>query len=183
MAAKSKKASAAASASASTRVEPAASLSLPEAAPSPTPPAVAAAPPSPVRPPMVAAEVPTDAPAGAVPSSYDELAEFGRENFSALIKAQLALSDGFGAIGKELMGYARTSLETASQTATALLNAKTIDEVVTLSTRLARANVDAALERATKLSELGVAVANEAMAPIGGRVEAAIARLKRPVAA
>jgi len=97
--------------------------------------------------------------------SYSEFADLSRENLAAVIKANVALSEGLEAIGKELMGYARTSLETASQTASALLGAKTFEEVVQLQTDLAKSNLETLLQGSAKLSELGVSVANEALAP------------------
>jgi hypothetical protein len=47
----------------------------------------------------------------------------------------------------------------------------------------ARATIGAFVDRSAKLSELGVKVANEALAPLGGRVEATFARLGKPAAA
>jgi hypothetical protein len=39
------------------------------------------------------------------------------------------------------------------------------------------------LARSAKLSEMGVSVANEALAPLGGRVEATFAKFTKPLAA
>lgn len=114
---------------------------------------------------------------------YNAFADMSRENLAAVIKANVALSEGLEAIGKELMGYARTSLETASQTATAILGAKTFEEVVQLQTDLAKSNLETLLQGSAKLSELGVTVANEAFAPLGSRVEATLAKLAKPLAA
>jgi len=115
--------------------------------------------------------------------NYDEFTELGRENLSAVVKANEAFSEGIEAIGKEILGYARSSLESASQAAAALLGAKTLDEVVQLNTELAKSSIETMLQRSAKLSELGVSVANETLAPFGGRVEAAIAKLTKQLAA
>jgi len=132
-------------------------------------------------------DVAEEAPSAAVKAfpglSYTELADLSRENLAAVIKANVALSEGLEAIGKELMGYARTSLEAASQTASALLGAKTFEEVVQIQSDLAKSNLEALLQGSAKLSELGVSVANEAFAPLGGRVEAAFAKFGKPLAA
>jgi len=109
--------------------------------------------------------------------NLDDLTAIGRENMEAVTKANLALSEGLAAIGSELLGYARTSLESASQTASALLGAKTFDEVLQLQSEAARSGLELLLKRSAKLSELGVTLASEALAPFGGRVEAAFAKL------
>ena len=86
-------------------------------------------------------------------------------------------------MGKEMMGYARTSLETAAETATALLAAKTFEDVIQLNTDFAKASFERMIAGSTKLSEMGAKVANEALAPLGDRVEATFQKLGKPVAA
>lgn len=115
-------------------------------------------------------------------AGYEELADLGRENFAAVLRANAALTEGLEAIGKEVVGYARTSLETAAETATALLAAKTFEDVVQLNTDFAKASFEQMIAGSSKLSELGVKVANEALAPIGDRVEATFHKLGKPLA-
>jgi hypothetical protein len=121
--------------------------------------------------------------AAFAPMSLDSLADLGRDNFAAVTKANRALSVGLKAIGDQLFDYATKSLETASQTATALMGAKTLDEVIELNNAVAKSTLSTVAERSAKLSEMGMAVASEAFAPIGGRVEATLHRLTRPAAA
>ena len=124
------------------------------------------------------------APALAAPFvGYEDLADLGRENFAAVLRANAALTDGLEAIGKEVMGYARNSFENAAETATALLGAKTFEDVVQLNTDFAKASFERMIEGSTKLSEMGVKVANEALAPFGDRVEATFQKLGKPLAA
>jgi phasin family protein len=115
--------------------------------------------------------------------SMEDLADLGRENLAAVTKANLALSEGFQAIGQEILVYTRSALESAGAMATALLAAKTLDEVIQLNTDHAKANLETLLARTAKISEMGVNVANEALAPLGSRVEAAFAKLSKPLAA
>jgi phasin family protein len=113
-------------------------------------------------------------------AGYDQMAELGRENFAAVLRANAALSEGLEAIGKEVILYARRSFEQAAETATALLGAKTLEDVFQLNSEFAKANLERLIERSAKLSEMSVKVANEALAPLGGRVEATIHTLSRP---
>jgi hypothetical protein len=111
------------------------------------------------------------------------LADLGRENAAALAKSNLALSEGLQAIGEEVLGYARLSFESASKTAKALLGAKTLDEVIKLNSDLARTSFETMMARSARLSEMSVTVANETLAPLGGRVEATISKMTKAVAA
>ena len=116
-------------------------------------------------------------------SGYEELADLGRENFAAILRANAALTEGLEAIGKEVIGYARTSFERYAETAAALLGAKTLEDVVQVNTDFAKAYIERFIERSQKLSEMSVKVANEALAPIGSRVEATVQKLGKPMAA
>jgi hypothetical protein len=116
------------------------------------------------------------------PMSLDSFADFSRDTFAAVTKSNLALSEGLQAIGHEILAYATSSLESASQTATALLGAKTLDEVIQLNSDLARSALGTLVERSAKLSEMGVALASETFAPLGGRVEATLHKLRAATA-
>lgn len=122
------------------------------------------------------------APAGVF-AGYEELADLGRENFAAVLRANAALAEGMEAIGKEVMGYARNSLENAAEVATALLAAKTFEDLVQLNSDFAKASFERIVARSTKLSEIGVKAANEALAPLGDRVEATFQKLSKPLTA
>jgi phasin family protein len=114
---------------------------------------------------------------------YGGLADLGRDNIAAVIAANAALREGIEEIGKEVMGYARTSFESAAEAATALLGAKTFEDVLELNSAYAKASLERLVTRTTKLSEMGVKLANETLAPLGGRVEATIQKLVKPLAA
>ncbi len=80
------------------------------------------------------------------------------------------------------MVYARTALQSASETARGLLGAKTLEDVVKIQTDLAKRQFEGMVAGSVKLSELGVSLASEAFAPWEGRVEAAMARFSSPQA-
>jgi phasin family protein len=116
-------------------------------------------------------------------AGYEELADLGRENFAAILRANAALTEGIEAIGKEMIGYARSSFERYAETAAALLGAKTLEDLVQVNTDFAKGYMERFIERSQKLSEMSVKVANEALAPIGSRVEATVQKLGKPMAA
>ena len=116
-------------------------------------------------------------------TGYEALADLGRGNLAAALRANAAFAEGMEAIGQEVMAYARNSLETVAEAATALLAAKTLEDVVQLHSDFAKASFDRMMASSTKLSEMGVKVADEALAPIGDRVEATFRKLGKPLAA
>jgi len=116
------------------------------------------------------------------PMSLEALADISRANLEAMTKANRVLAEGLQALGKEILTYARSSLEHASQTAAALLGAKTFDEVIQLNNDLAKSNLETMLARSAKLSEMGVTIASDALAPLGGRVEATFAKFTKAAA-
>jgi len=104
--------------------------------------------------------------AGGVFAGYQEMSELSRANFAAVLRANAGPAKGMETIGKEVMGYARNSLEHAAEAATALLAAKTFEDLVQLNSDFANASFERMVARSTRLSEMGVKVANEAMAPL-----------------
>jgi phasin family protein len=74
-------------------------------------------------------------------------------------------------------------METSAQAAKALMGAKTLREAVDLQTDLAKSNFDKFIAESTKLSEMSVKVANEAFEPINARVNVAVEKLLKPIAA
>jgi len=112
--------------------------------------------------------------------TYVDFANFGRDNIEAAVKTNAALSAGMEAISQEVMVYARSALQTASETARSLLGAKTLEDMVKLQTDLAKRHFEGMVAGSVKLSELSASLASEALAPWEGRVEAAMARFTYP---
>lgn len=55
--------------------------------------------------------------------------------------------------------------------------------MIELNSELARSALGTLVERSAKLSEMGVALASETFAPLGGRVEATLGKFARPATA
>ena len=113
----------------------------------------------------------------------EKFAELGRENLAALWRANAALSQALEAVNHQVIDYVRSSFATAASTATALLGARTFEDVVQLNADLAEANMVGLIEGTAKFSEIGAKFANEALVPLSGRFEATMQQLARPLAA
>lgn len=115
--------------------------------------------------------------------NFNDLALMGKENLAALMTANTVVAKGIEEIGKEVAVYAQASLESAASAAQALFGARTLKDVIAVNNDFAKANFESFVANSTKISEIGVKAANEALLPIGARVGAAIERMKKPVAA
>ena len=100
------------------------------------------------------------------PMSLESFADLGRENLAAVTKANLALSEGIQAMSQEIFGLAQLSFASAAKIASALLAARTLDEVVELSSAHARSSFETLAARSAKLGEMGVSIASETLAPL-----------------
>ena len=110
-------------------------------------------------------------------NGYDELAVLGKENLDAIVAANTVVSKGFEELSRELVGYAQASLESAASATKALFGAKTLQDVIQLNNEYAKSSFDTFLANSTKLSEMGLKVANEALEPISKRVSATVEKL------
>ncbi len=115
--------------------------------------------------------------------AYEEFSKFQKDNYDACVAATGIFAKGAENVGKTWMGLTQEAMEEAAQTAKALLGAKTLREAVDLQSGFAKANFDKFVAEGTKLSELTVKVANEAFAPLNARVNVAVEKLLKPVAA
>lgn len=114
---------------------------------------------------------------------FDEAHGQGRANLDALIKANAIAAKGFEEIGRAWFGFAQTSLDHSAAAAKAVLGAKSLREAVDVQSGYAKTAIDNLLAEGTRLSELGVKVTNEALAPLGERVQATVETLAKPRAA
>jgi phasin family protein len=114
---------------------------------------------------------------------YGDFAALGQENVDAVVKSGNIAAKGFEALSKEMMAFARSSLEGNVAATKAILGAKDLREAVDLQSKYTRKSFDQALAESAKLTEMSVKVANEAIQPIQARVTVAVGKLIKPVAA
>lgn len=114
---------------------------------------------------------------------YEELASFGKQNIDAVLQSQTIVAKGVEEMSKALFAFGQASLEVGVATGKAMLAVKNVRELVDLQTNFAKTSFDSLLAEGTKLSEIGVKVANEALEPINARVNATVEKLSKPIAA
>lgn len=115
---------------------------------------------------------------------YDELTALTKQNVDAFVKSGTVVAKGAEEAGKQVAAFTQSSLEKSVSNAKAMLAVKTIQELVELQNAYAKASIDALVSESTKMQELTVKIANEALAPLSARVNATVEVLsKKPVAA
>ncbi|PWC32657.1 phasin family protein [Azospirillum sp. TSO35-2] len=116
--------------------------------------------------------------------SYDELSVLTKGNVDAVVKSGTIVAKGAEEAGKQVAAFTQSSLEKSVSTGKALLAVKTIQELIELQSAFAKASFDALVSESSKLQELSVKIANEALAPISERVTLTVDTLsKKPLAA
>lgn len=115
-------------------------------------------------------------------NGFDDIAGFGKDNLDAAFKFGSVAAKGFEAIGKELMEFNRMALEANMERATALLGCKTVEDLVEVQSDIARGNFDEFVAQGTKITEISVKVANEAVEPISVRVNDTVEKFVKAAA-
>ena len=115
-------------------------------------------------------------------SSYEDVLLFSKENVEALVKSSSIFARGFQDISKTFAALAQEQIEESVSVGKALMGAKSFKDVVDLSTSISKSSFDKLVAEGAKLTELSSKLAEEALAPINGRVEAAVGRLTKVAA-
>lgn len=118
-----------------------------------------------------------------VVKSYDELATFNKGTVEAFVTAGNVAVKGFEQINAEVMAFSKASIEDGIAAAKAVMSAKTLNEFVELQSRFAKTSLDSFLQQSTKLGELSAKVAQESFEPINARVQVAVEKFVKPLAA
>lgn len=106
--------------------------------------------------------------------TYDDLTAFNKDTVEAVVASSQILAKGFETVSKTWVAFAQSSMEQSVSAAKALLTVKTLREAMDLQAEFARTSFDTLVAETTKVSELSVKVANEAIEPISARVNAAV---------
>lgn len=115
--------------------------------------------------------------------SYDEMTAFNKQNVDAVIQSGTIVAKGVENLGKAVASFTQSSIEQSVATGKALLTVKSVRDLVDLQSAFAKSAFDTFMAESTRMSEMSVKVANEALAPINARVNATVEKFGRPIAA
>lgn len=116
-------------------------------------------------------------------ATFEDVVGFQKENVEAFVASSTILTKGFEVLSKEIAAFTQAQYEQSVATTKALFAVKSVKELVDLQTEFAKSSFDALVAEATKVSETGIKVANEAAEPITARVNAAVEKLSKLKAA
>ncbi|MEQ8964272.1 MAG: phasin family protein [Azospirillaceae bacterium] len=113
----------------------------------------------------------------------NDVADFHKANVDAVMAASTTWAKGFEAMGRAWFDYTRSSMEQSVGVAKAMMTAKTLKEVVDLQSDFAKTSLDGLLAETTKLQDTTMKTANEAITPLSERVNVAVEKMGKPLAA
>jgi phasin family protein len=144
---------------------------------------VASAAPSPVVTPAKLPDIKKVIPMTMTPfKGYDDFTAFSKANVEAFIMANQVFAKGIEEMSKEFMSLTQSSVESATAAAKAVFTAKSFKDVVDLNTVYTKTSFDKFVSNSTKLSEMGVKIATDSLAPVTARVNVAVEKMMKPVA-
>jgi phasin family protein len=121
--------------------------------------------------------------AGAVAfKSYEDMLQFGKDNVDAIVKSGSIAVRGVKDLSHTMVTVAQASLDEQVAASKALIGAKSLKEVIDLSSSLAKTNFDKLMAESTKLTQLSTKLAEEAFGPLTVRVSAAVEKFFKTAA-
>ena len=102
-----------------------------------------------------------------------EMSEFSKGNMEAMVESGKILSTGMQDMGKSMVEEAKSAFETVTADMKELAAIKSPTDLFQLQSKLARRNFDSMVAMGSKASESMVKLANDAVAPLSGRMSVA----------
>jgi hypothetical protein len=92
--------------------------------------------------------------------------QFATDDVDALARSSAALADGVQSFGQALIEMQRQSLSAGLSAASALVDARNLQDVIEIQRRYVSGSVESAVREAGGLAQIASRVANEAWAPL-----------------
>ena len=135
--------------------------------------------------PKTTPRAPTNTPANPMRhtmfKNLDDWFTLYKANMDACVASAGIFSKGMESVSHALFAFNKTVYEQGLANTKALLGATTLQEVYALQNRCARVAYEDMLAEGTKISEMGMKVANEAMAPLAARLNATVGTLVKDI--
>ena len=108
-----------------------------------------------------------------------EVTEFAKGNVEAIVESSKIFAAGAQTLGKGYVEEAKSAYETLTADVKELAAVKSPTELFQLQGKIARRNFDAMVQASSKNTEAFLKLANDAFAPLTGRVEVATEKLAK----
>ena len=103
---------------------------------------------------------------------------FGQGNVEAFVKSGQVLATGMQDLTKHMAAAAQASMQETMDTLRAMSGIRTFQQAVEMQASFARTAVEKAVTQTTQVAETSIKLAEEAIAPITGRVTLAVESFK-----
>lgn len=116
-------------------------------------------------------------------SGFEGVSQIGKDNVEAVVKSSQILAKSAEQLGRAIAGFTQSSLEIGAQAGQALLGVKTLRDLVEVQSEFARNSFDHFVAGTSKISDMTVKVANEALEPINQCMNESIDKATKKFAA
>jgi phasin family protein len=113
---------------------------------------------------------------------YDQFTTLAQGNYDAVSKSFGVLTKGVEDVTKAWFAYGQTSVDATVELSKKVMGAKSVNEVVDLQNDFAKTAFDTFVAESTKISEMSVKTANEAIEPIKARVDETVETFSKAAA-
>lgn len=107
----------------------------------------------------------------------EDASQAGKDNVEAIVKSSQILAKAAEELNKAISTFAQSSMELNVQAGQALLGVKSLQDLVEVQQELARSSFDHFVTGSSKISDMAMKVANEALEPIQSRVSVTMEKL------
>jgi phasin family protein len=108
-----------------------------------------------------------------------EAGEFAKGNVEAFVESGKILASGLQDMGSKFVADSKSVFETATADVKALTSVKSPTDFFQMQTELLRRNIDSAVAYSSKTSEAMMKLTSDVMAPLSGRVNLAVEKIKK----
>lgn len=108
-----------------------------------------------------------------------EYGEFAKGNVEAFVESSKILASGLQDLGSKFIAESKNAIETMTSEVKELSAAKTPTDFFKIQTDLLRRNFDSAIAYGSKTSEAVLKLTNDVIAPISGRVNLAVEKVRK----
>lgn len=115
--------------------------------------------------------------------NYEDIVTFNKDNVDAVMQSGSLLVKGVQDINKVMFGLAQASMEDSVAATKALFGCTSFAEAIKVQSDFAKSSYDKAVTESRKLTDLSAKVAETAAGPLGARVEVALEKFTKPLAA
>lgn len=115
--------------------------------------------------------------------TYEDAVAYNKENVDAFVQANNIMAKGMQDLNKVLFAMAQKNVEETVDLTKKMFGCKSVDDMVKLQSSLLKTNYTKAFDESRKISDMAVKLAEEAAAPIAGRVTVVVEKVTKPIAA